>query len=296
MLAVGSFAVVPCALALLPMLGRMDAGEAALPASARPGASSMVLLGLGLFLIALAIFGQVIHRLLPEGGLVWFHWGGLILLVLLGSLWMVPGLREWLRRYFEPAVPAKGDPHWEWARVNRALAQVDSAEELARRVNTLAEDVLHGARAVLWVRDPDGSEMLRPAGGSTAVPALHPANPLREGSGPDPQILDLSRPPTRVRQLPLYVENLDLIDTLGVRIFVPLRIGAEELGMLGLDPRSGPVGSDAKAFLQNLGAQLANTLWTMDGHAATVPETAAARAASSGPALRALARERDGGR
>jgi hypothetical protein len=208
---------------------------------------------------------------------------------------MVPGLREWLRRYFEPAIAAKGDPRWEWSRTNRALAQVDTVEELARRVNDLIEDVLRGARAVLWLRDPDGSEILREIGGHAAVPALHPANPLRgaggsEAGGEEPQIIDLSRPPTRVRQLALYVENLDLIDTLGVRVFVPLRMGTEELGMLGLDPRSRPVGSDAKAFLQNLGAQLSNLLWTLNGSAARGRDPAASRSASSGSGLQAVGR------
>jgi signal transduction histidine kinase len=262
-LAMASLILSAACLFPLPLLRRPGEGEAALPPWVHRGPSSLVLIGLGTFLVALAVLGQAVHRYLPEEEFIWFHWGGTILLSFFASLWLIPGLRDSLRRWFSPAQASPGDPRWEWARVNQALVPVESPVELAAKVSSLVEDLLGRAGVALWLTDPAGDQMLPVGEADRGLPPLAVKNPLVAAVRGESRVLNLSRPPDRLSGLPPYVENQELVDRLGFKVFVGLRVGDEALGMLGLAPKGQHLGSETEATLENLGAQLSNVVWGM---------------------------------
>jgi len=261
-LSLASLIFVPAGVLLLPIF-RAGEEEAALPARARRSVSSLILIGLGAFLVSLAVLGQVIHRYLPEQELVWFYWGGAILLLVFASLWLIPSLREALIRWFGPGQGLHADPRWEWARVNQALVPVESPAQLTAKLGPLLQDLIGRSAVVLWLAEPSGERFAPVASEGRSYPALERNNPLltalREGNG----VLNLGKPPSRLAQLPPFVENQELVDRLGFRLFVALRAGGEELGLLGLSPKSKHLGPESFGLLENLGAQLSNVVWGM---------------------------------
>jgi hypothetical protein len=112
-LSLATLCAIPVAVASLPAFRADKGGALALPDRARCGVSSGVLMGLGMFLIALAVLGELIERLAPAGRLLWFHWGGTILVGSFAAIWLVPGLRGRLRTWFRvPVLPARYE--WDW--------------------------------------------------------------------------------------------------------------------------------------------------------------------------------------
>jgi putative PEP-CTERM system histidine kinase len=261
-LAVAAVGIVPVCVLMLPLYAGLPPSESSLPEGTHLPVSSLVLMGLGSFLVALAVLGQTIHRYLPGRELIWFHWGGVILLLVFASLWLVPSLRDFLRRWFGPVPEARGDSRWEWARVNRALVPEETPGVLAAKLGSLVEDLMGRTAVALWLLDPSGERMI-PVSESGTLPLLERDNPLRRVLTGEDSILDLSRPPARLSDLPPYVENQELIERLGFRLFVPLRVGGEELGILALAPRERALPADVEGLLSNLGAQLSNVVWGM---------------------------------
>ncbi|MCA9728096.1 MAG: hypothetical protein KC729_10465 [Candidatus Eisenbacteria bacterium] len=232
----GSLTSVPLLATCLPALGSRHPGKEALPASVKPTGSMLLLLGLGLFLIALAGIGQVVHQTMPEHGLLWFRWGGAVLVVLAAVVGAVPAVRRPLTAYFDPD---HGGTSWdfrrEWARANAALGPARTREELVQRLRTHLESIFGPTGIAFWWAPNTQSRAEACGTGNVVLPSLEPENPLYRRAARGDEVLELVHPTQRLEELPLVVENHELIERFGFRVFSSTRIG-EGVGILGIAP------------------------------------------------------------
>jgi len=209
----------------------------------RPAISSTLLLALGLFLICLAVLGEALHLFLPTGGLLWFHWGSVILLLAFGTLWLVPGVRTVLRAWLDPARELRVDVKGETARAAALLSGAQNVRELGVRLQPALEALVGTRHVILWTVADDGA-CLPALAEHVAYPPLPEGNALRVALyRRNGRYLDFTRPPQRLADLRPYVENLDLIEKFGLNVFVSLRAAQREVGLLGVGLKPGAVES-----------------------------------------------------
>lgn len=265
LLAVGSLALVPVSLSLIPVFGRNVTPPPVLPSSSRLVGSTLLLLVLGLFLVGLAAFGEVIDQFFPSRNLLWYRWGGTVLVIIIAALSVVPSVRRPLSEYFDRNLyPHRWDFRKEWARANAALGPVESRSVLLSRIRGFLEETLGPTGVGLWVRARGGDRMEAVEETGLALPPLDPDNPLRRALDQGGPLLQFDHRARRLEDLPPIVENLDLIEGKGFRIFLSIRANREELGVLGIAPASMPrLDADHKHLLQNFASQLAHVLWML---------------------------------
>jgi hypothetical protein len=235
----GSIAAIPLLLTCLPVLIKRDPVEQVLPSGVKPAGSMLLLLGLGMFLIALAGIGQVVHQTMPEHGLLWFRWGGAVLLVIVTILGVIPAVRRPLTAYFDPERGSSGwDFRREWARASAALGPARSRDDLMQRLRVHLETVFGPTGAVFWWA-PQPELTAEPYHtGTIVLGPLAPENPLRRRAARSEEVLELFHPTQRLDELPLVVENHELIERHGFRVFGSAKMG-DGLGILGLAPPAG---------------------------------------------------------
>jgi hypothetical protein len=282
-LALGSLGLIPACVLLLAFLRAPADERRRLPHGLPLVSSSLVLMGLGVYLIALAVMGQVIHRYLPARGILWFHWGSAVLLLTLSSLMLVPGLRQRLVAWFGPGPNWSAGTNEEMARLGQGLIPGEPFSSLLVRIGPRVESMLGRTGMALWVLDPPGGS-LRPVSLAEAkLPALGEQNPLRRACREAKHVLDLSDPPSRVDQLPIFAENVDLIERLGFRIFVRLVDHGTELGLLGLAPRERHLESEDSLFVERIGDALSTALAATLQNRSRATDQRPAAAGGSGP-------------
>lgn len=254
----GSLTAIPLLLTCLPVLIKRDGVEQALPSAARPAGAMLLLLGLGLFLIALAGIGQVVHQTMPEHGLLWFRWGGAVLLLLVTALGALPAVRHPLSAYVDPERGTSGwDFRREWTRASLALGPARSRDELVLRLRAYLETVFGPTgTAFWWAAHPEAPAEPFHAG-ALLLPTLAVENPLRRRAAREEEVFQLVHPAQRLEELPLVVENHDLIERHGFRVFGSAKIG-DSLGILGMAPPPGTrLDRDQCALIANLTAMVA---------------------------------------
>lgn len=258
-LAFGSLALVPVMAGLFPVFAFRSDPSPVLPASAKLQSSSLLLLALGLFMVGLAALGEVLHQFFPQQGLFWFRWGSTSLGLLFAGLAVVPGVRRLLTRAFDRGLYAsRWDFRREWRKINNLLETVDTPSQLVTQLHHYLADAFGPTGVALWLRRGDASGTLQPVllDGMT-LPLLGPGNPihrsLREAAG----MIEFQSRPRRLEDLPPLVENLDLIDAKGFRVFIQLRTRGQDLGVLALAPAPGfQLDADHRALLENVVGQL----------------------------------------
>jgi len=277
-LALGSLIFLPFAAVIARDLARPGPATGGLPEGVHLAGSSGVLMGLGAFLIALAALGGAIERFVPSRRGIWFEWGGSILLGLGAALGLVPGLRRRFRRWFR--VPEFHAAYsWNpWPLLRRARPAV-GGPALRRIADIFAEGSSRPAVA-LWVRIADGRYAPWTTE-ATELPILEAANPLLTALGTGRRVLDLSTPPSQIELLPAYVENLDLVEGLGFRVFLPLRSGLRNFGLLALAPLAGEAGATEAMRADLYAGEIAVLVW--GGLVAWCPEEDRSRGGPEAP-------------
>ena len=235
-LALASLALVPATIAAWPAWRSRDANLVRLPVGSRPVSASAVLLVLGVFLITLAFLGELFERYAPVGRQIWFQWGSPILLGLLASLWFVPGLRRRLRRALRVQQISE-QYSWNHAALTDHAAR-GAAAGAAQQLAHWMEGNAGRPGVAIWVRREDGSAYDPWTSGSPELPPLASTNPLPRALAGDRHFLDLTEPPERLALIPTYVENIDLVEGRGFRLFAGLRSGEETFAILGVAPRT----------------------------------------------------------
>ena len=261
LLAFGALALIPICLTLIPLLLQKQDADPILPESASLQTSSLLLLGLGLFLTALAAGGEMIHQFLPDKGRLWFRWGGAIILVSFAVLGVLPMIRRPLSEYFDRSLYAhRWDFRGEWGRVNEVMSPSGSLEETLARLREYLEGIFGPIGLALWM--DQGDDDWRPlTAGAADLPGLTQSNPLRHLDIENQQIIECKMESSRLHELPLVVENMDLVDTLGFRVFLPLVQHGAQYAVLGVAlPPGHRLDSDHRALLRNVTGQLANNL------------------------------------
>ncbi len=265
LLALGSLVLVPTSVASWPLLLSRSSSTGNLPESAALRTSSLLLLGLGLFLVALAATGQIVHQFFPDRGLTWFRYGGTTLLLIFALLSLVPAFRRPLSERFERNLYAsRWDFRKEWARANQALVPGRPVEELIRGLQRILEDLLGPSALSLWIPSADGAPgKLEPVTtGSVPLKALDEGNPLYRLIRRDGNVVVSPARPGAFDDLPAIVENLDLVDEHGFRHFSELRNGEVCFAILGLaPPKNVRLDRDQRELVANLSNQLAGAAW-----------------------------------
>ena len=254
----GSLAAIPLLLTGLPALVKRDTVEQVLPSAAKPAGAMLLLLGLGLFLIALAGIGQVVHQTMPEHGLLWFRWGGAVLLVLVTALGAIPTVRRPLSAYVDPERGTSGwDFRREWTRASLALGPARSRDDLMQRLRAYLETVFGPTgTAFWWAPQPEAPAEPYHAGALLLAP-LAAENPLRRRAARAEEVLLIVPRAPRLEELPRGVENHELIERHGFRVFGSAKMG-EGLGVLGLAPPAGlRLDRDQCALIANLTTMVA---------------------------------------
>jgi hypothetical protein len=229
----------------------------------------LLLLGLGLFLIALAGIGQVVHQTMPEHGLLWFRWGGAVLLVFVTAVGALPAVRRPLAAYLDPEPSSlEWDFRREWARASSALGPSRSRDDLLQRLRAYLETVFGPTgTAFWWAPHPELSAESYHAG-TLALPPLEPQNPIRRRASREDGVLELFYPTQRLEELPLVVENHELIERHGFRVFGSAKMG-DGLGILGLAPPAGiRMDRDRCLLIANLTTMVAAFFQIFDSAAA----------------------------
>jgi cadmium resistance protein CadD (predicted permease) len=265
LLAFGALALIPISITLTPLLLQKQDADPLLPESATLQTSSLLLLGLGLFLTALAAGGEMIHQFLPDQGRLWFRWGGAIILVSFAVLSVLPMIRRPLSEYFDRSLYAnRWDFRGEWGRVNDVMAPTGSLEETLGRLREYLEGIFGPIGLVLWM--DEGEADWRPVtAGASDLPALARNNPLRHVDIENEQVIECKIENSRLHELPLIVENIDLVETLGFRVFLPLVRHGTQFALIGVAlPHGNRLDSDHRALLRNVTGQLANNLTWRD--------------------------------
>ena len=259
-LSLATLGALPAALTALPVFFSRETDGLTLSDHARCGISSGALMGLGVFLIALAVVGETIERIAPAGRLLWFHWGGTILVGGFAAIWLVPGLRGRARAWFRvPMLPARYD--WDW----RPLRASDCPRAAVGAVLTSAvglfEEGLGYAGSALWIRcdDPPGYEPWSTH--ASPLPFLRLDNPLPGLFHPWAPVVDLTRPPESLARMAAYVENFELVERQGFRLFVALSSGSGMFGILAFAPRGARTDDSAALALELSAGPLAAVIW-----------------------------------
>jgi hypothetical protein len=259
-LSLATLGALPAALASLPAFLSREADGLTLSDRTRCGISSGALMGLGVFLIALAVVGETIEKIAPAGRLLWFHWGGTILVGGFATIWLVPGLRGRARTWFRvPMLPARYD--WDWRPLQTPAGRRPAPCAVLASAVGIFEETLGHAAAALWIRcdDPPGYEPWSTSG--SPLPFLHHDNPLPGLFRPWAPVLDLTKPPASLARVAAYVENLELVERQGFRLFVALSSGSDVFGILAFAPR-GQHADDSGALALELSAgPLAAVIW-----------------------------------
>lgn len=259
-LSLATLCALPVALAAVPVFRAGRDEILALPDRARCGVSSGVLMGLGVFLIALAVLGEAIEKLAPAGRLLWFHWGGTILVGGFAAVWLVPGLRGRLRIWFRvPVLPARYD--WDWRPLLSLTGQKPAAAPILAAAAGLFEENLGRVATALWIRseDPPGYGPWSTHG--TALPFLRSDNPLTALFDAGVTVVDFTEPPQRLARVAAYVENLELVERQGFRLFVALSSGSADFGILAFAPRDRQASGNTALALEFAAGPLAAVVW-----------------------------------
>jgi len=259
-LSLTTLGALPAALAPIPAFLSRNEDDLTLSDRARCGISSGVLMGLGVFLIALAVVGQTIEKIAPAGRLLWFHWGGTILVGGFATVWLVPGLGGRVRTWFRvPAPPARFD--WDWRPLLAPLGQRPLPEDVLTGVTVLFEESLGRANTALWIRcdDPPGYESWSTH--ASPLPFLRHDNPLPALFRPWAPVVDLTSPPTSLARVAAHVENMELVERQGFRLFVALSSGSVVFGILAFAPRGQHADESGVAALELSAGLLAAVVW-----------------------------------
>jgi hypothetical protein len=259
-LSLATLGALPAALAVLPAFLSREADDLTLFDRARCGISSGALMGLGAFLIALAVVGETIEKIAPAGRLLWFHWGGAILVGGFATIWLVPGLRERARTWFRvPAPPARYD--WDWRPLLTPAGPCRASGAVLASAVGIFEETLGHVASALWIRcdDPPGYEPWSTHG--SPLPFLHHDNPLPGLFHPWAPVVDLTKPPASLARVAAYVENIELVERQGFRLFVALSSGAGVFGIVAFAPREQHTDPSSVAALELSAGPLAAVVW-----------------------------------
>lgn len=259
-LSLATLGALPAALAALPAFLSRETEDLTVFDRSRCGISSGALMGLGVFLIALAVVGEIIEKLAPAGRLLWFHWGGTILVGGFAAIWLIPGLRGRARTWFRvPVLPARYD--WDWRPLRRLTGPRPAAGPVLAHTVRIFEESLGPAVPALWIRcdDPPGYESWSTHG--SPLPFLHDDNPLPALFRSWAPVVDLTKPPTSLARVAAYVENLELVERQGFRLFVALSSGAGMFGILALAPRGSQQDDAAALTLELAAGPLSAVIW-----------------------------------
>ncbi len=259
-LSLATLGALPAALAALPAFFSREADDLILFDRERCGISSGALMGLGAFLTALAVVGETIERIVPAGRLLWFHWGGTILVGGFATIWLVPGLRGRVRTWFRvPVLPARYD--WDWRPLLTPAGPRAAAGAVVASAAGIFEESLGRAASALWIRcdAPPGYEPWSTHG--SPLPFLHHDNPLPGLFRPWASVVDLTKPPESLARVAAYVENLELVERQGFRLFVALSSGSGIFGILALAPRGQHTNESGVATLESSAGPLAAVIW-----------------------------------
>lgn len=259
-LSLATLGALPAALTALPTFLSRETDDLTLPDHARCGISSGALVGLGVFLIALAVIGETIEKVVPEGRLLWFHWGGAILVGGFATFWLAPGLRGRARAWFRvPVLPARYD--WDWRPLRTSACPRPATGAVLRSTVGLFEENLAYASSALWIRcdDPPGYEPWSTH--DSPLPFLHLDNPLPDLFRPWAPVVDLTTPPASIARMAAYVENFELVERQGFRLFVALSSGPEMFGIVAFAPRGLRTDDSAARALELSARPLAAVIW-----------------------------------
>jgi hypothetical protein len=259
-LSLATLGALPAALAALPALLSRDVHDLTVFDRARCGISSGALMGLGAFLIALAVVGEIMEKIAPAGRLLWFHWGGTILVGGFATIWLVPGLRGRARRWFRvPVLPARYD--WDWRNLPTRPGQRPAAAAVIAAVGDVFAPILGRATPALWIQsdDPPGFEPW--SGLDSPLPFLRRDNPLPRLFRPWAPVVDLTTPPGSLVRVSAYVENLDLVEHQGFRLFVALSSGSDTFGVLAFVPRASRAAPSGALTLELSAGPLSAAVW-----------------------------------
>ena len=258
-LSLATLAALPAALAALPAFLSREADDLTLADHARCGISSGALMGLGGFLIALAVIGEAIERIAPSGRRLWFHWGGTILVGGFAAMWLVPGLREraraWLRA---PMPPVRYE--WDWRPLCSLGPRPETGTVLTDVVRIL-ENNLGPAAPALWIRSDDPPGFAPWSTHGSPLPFLPEDNPLPAVLRASSAVVDFTRPPESLARVAAYVENLELVERQGFRLFVALPCGPDVFGILAFAPRGSRSDSSTALTLEFSAGPLAAVIW-----------------------------------
>jgi hypothetical protein len=165
----------------------------------------------------------------------------------------IPAVRHPLAAYFDQD---RGAVSWdfrrEWAQANALVGSAESREDLIARLRAHLETLLGPTGTVFWWASGPEQPAAAYSAGGIRVPELAPENPLRRRAARQPEVLELSLPTQRLEELPLVVENHDLIERSGFRVFGSVQVGPS-VGILGLAPPAGvQLDNDQRALVSNL--------------------------------------------
>ncbi len=259
-LSLTTLGALPAALFVLPVFRARDADAVTLSDRARCEISSGVLMSLGIFLIALAVVGEAIEKIVPAGRLLWFHWGGTILVGGFAAIWLVPGLRGRARSWFRvPFVTARYE--WNWRPPLRVAGLRSATATVLASVTEVLGRRTGGAAMALWIRR-DASPDYEPwSDHDTPLPVLTHDNPIPALFRPWAPVVDLTTPPSSLSRVAAYVENLELVERQGFRMFVALSSGTDVFGILAIAPRASHMDPSAALTLEFSAGSLAAAIW-----------------------------------
>ena len=259
-LSLATLGALPAALAALPAFLSRELDDLTLFDRVRCGISSGALMGLGGFLIALAVVGETIEKIAPAGRLLWFHWGGTILVGAFAMIWLIPGLRGRARTWFRvPVLPAQCE--WDWRPLLTLAGPRPATGAVLASVAGIFEESLGHVASALWIRSeaPPGYEPWSTYGSS--LPFLHQDNPIPGLFRPWAPVVDLTKPPASLARVAAYVENLELVERQGFRLFVALSSSSGMFGILAFAPRGSQTDDSAALALDLSAGPLAAVIW-----------------------------------
>jgi hypothetical protein len=117
------------------------------------------------------------------------------------------------------------------------------------------------AVTALWIRcdDPPGYEPWSVHG--LTLPFLADDNPLPTLAHAGATVIDFTEPPARLAHVAAYVENLELVERYGFRLFVTLFSGPTDFGILAFAPRERLAEGQAALALERAAGPLAAAVW-----------------------------------